>query len=257
MRRFFVSPTSLNQSVIPLEGDTLHHLSKVLRLTTGEEILLLDGRGNLCQCRIENLGRRSGEARVVRRWQESEAVLPIQLLQSLPKGDKMELILQKGTELGVTEFVPVLAGRSTPRLVADREESRQQRWERIIQEAARQCRRPVLPRLAPATTLAEALSACTAELRLLPWEEESRPLAAVLPARRPASAAVLIGPEGGFSAAEATLASTAGFLPISLGRRILRSETAGFAVATILQHHYGDLGSKLEPPPALPQGEVL
>lgn len=257
MRRFFVSPTSLQQSVIPLEGDTFHHLSKVLRLTAGEEILLLDGQGNLCQCRIENLGRRSGEARVVQRWQESEAVLPIQLLQSLPKGDKMELILQKGTELGVTEFVPVLAGRSTPRLVADREESRQQRWERIIQEAARQCRRPVLPRLASATTLAEALSACTAELRLLPWEEESRPLAAVLPARRPASAAVLIGPEGGFSAAEAALASAAGFLPISLGRRILRSETAGFAVATILQHHYGDLGSKLEPPPALAQGEVL
>ena len=257
MRRFFVSPASLQQTTIPLEGDTLHHLSKVLRLSPGEEILLLDGLGNLCLCRIESLGRRSGEARVLRRWQESEAVLPIQLLQSLPKGDKMELILQKGTELGVTEFVPVLAGRSTARLVADREESRQQRWQRIIQEAARQCRRPVLPRLTPAIPLAEALSACSAELRLLPWEEESRPLAAVLPSRAPASAAVLIGPEGGFSAAEAALAAEAGFLPVSLGHRILRSETAGFAVATILQHHYGDLGSNQGPPPVLPQGEVL
>lgn len=257
MRRFFVSPTSLRQSTIPLEGDTLHHLSKVLRLTPGEEILLLDGRGNLCQCRIESLGRKSGEARVLRRWQESEGVLPIQLLQSLPKGDKMELILQKGTELGVTEFVPVLAGRSTPRLVADREESRQQRWERIIQEAARQCRRPVLPRLAQTIALADALGACSAELRLLPWEEESRPLAEVLPRLPPASTAVLIGPEGGFSTAEASLASAAGFLPISLGPRILRSETAGFAVATILQHHYGDLGSGHGPPPDLPQGEGL
>ncbi len=257
MHRFFVSPNSLHDSRVSLEGDTLHHLSKVLRLTVGEEIILLDGCGNLCQCRIESLGRKSGEALVLRRWQESEAVLPIQLLQSLPKGDKMELILQKGTELGVTEFVPVLAGRSTPRLVADREESRQQRWERIIQEAARQCRRPVLPRLATATPLAEALKTCTAELRLLPWEEESRPLASVLPSRPPASAAVLIGPEGGFSAVEAAQASAAGFLPVSLGRRILRSETAGFVVATILQHHYGDLGSAVGLPPALPQGEVL
>lgn len=257
MRRFFVSPNSLHDSRVSLEGDTLHHLSKVLRLTVGEEIILLDGCGNLAQCRIESLGRKSGEALVLRRWQESEAVLPIQLLQSLPKGDKMELILQKGTELGVTEFVPVLAGRSTPRLVADREESRQQRWERIIQEAARQCRRPVLPRLATATPLAEALKTCTAELRLLPWEEESRPLASVLPSRPPASAAVLIGPEGGFSAAEAAQASAAGFLPVSLGRRILRSETAGFVVASILQHHYGDLGSAVGLPPALPQGEVL
>ena len=250
MRRFFVPPHSLQQHRISLEGDTLHHLSKVLRLTTGEEIILLDGCGNLCQCRIESLGRKSGEALVLRRWQESERVLPVQLLQSLPKGDKMELILQKGTELGVTGFVPVLAGRSTPRLVADREQSRQQRWERIIQEAARQCRRPILPRLAPAITLTEALSACTAELRLLPWEEESRPLASVLPQRPPASAAVLIGPEGGFSAVEAAQASAAGFVPVSLGPRILRSETAGFVVTTILQHHYGDLGTTAEPTPA-------
>ena len=250
MRRFFVSPPSLQQDRVSLEGDTLHHLSKVLRLTIGEEIILLDGCGNLCQCRIESLGRKSGEALVLRRWQESERVLPVQLLQSLPKGDKMELILQKGTELGVTEFVPVLAGRSTPRLVADREESRRQRWERIIQEAARQCQRPMLPRLAPAITLTEALAACTAELRLLPWEEESRPLASVLPQRPPASAAVLIGPEGGFSAAEAAQASAAGFVPVSLGPRILRSETAGFVVTTILQHHYGDLGTTAEPTPA-------
>ena len=250
MRRFFVSPPSLQQDRVSLEGDTLHHLSKVLRLTIGEEIILLDGCGNLCQCRLESLGRKSGEALVLRRWQESERVLPVQLLQSLPKGDKMELILQKGTELGVTEFVPVLAGRSTPRLVADREESRRQRWERIIQEAARQCQRPMLPRLAPAITLTEALAACTAELRLLPWEEESRPLASVLPQRPPASAAVLIGPEGGFSAVEAAQASAAGFVPVSLGPRILRSETAGFVVTTILQHHYGDLGTTAEPTPA-------
>jgi len=257
MRRFFVSPSSLQDDRVNLEGDTLHHLSTVLRLTTGDEIILLDGDGNLCQCRIDSLGRKSGEALVLRRWQEFEAILPIQLLQSLPKGDKMELILQKGTELGVSEFVPVLAGRSTPRLVADREESRQQRWERIIQEAARQCRRPILPRLTTTRSLTEALGACTAELRLLPWEEESRPLASVLPSRPPSSAAILIGPEGGFSAAEAAEASAAGFLPVSLGRRILRSETAGFVVTTILQHHYGDLGSASGPPPALPQGEVL
>lgn len=254
MRRFFVPPQSLADDPVLLDGDTLHHMTSVLRLPVGEEVLLLDGTGNLSHCRLIRLDRKAGAARVLRRWRETETAFPIQLLQSLPKGDKMELILQKGTELGITRFVPVLAGRSTPKPPEQREDSRLQRWQRIIREAARQCRRPRLPSLSATVPLAEALAACDAELRLLLWEQECRPLAETLPGRRPASAAVLVGPEGGFSAEEARTAAAAGFIPVGLGPRILRSETAGFAVAAILQHHYGDLGSV--PTPDLPQGEV-
>ncbi len=243
MRRFFVPPETLSDTEVPLSGEVLHHLATVLRLKIGDQVLLLDGLGTLCRCRIEALGKRSGAARVLKRWQEQERALPIQLLQALPKGDKMDLVLQKGTELGVTAFTPLLAERTVPNLAGKREDKRQQRWDRIIREAARQSRRPCLPRLDSPQPLAAALAACNARLRLMLWEEESRPLAGVLPPDRPADIAVLIGPEGGFSPVEAQQARTAGFLPVSLGPRILRSETAGLPVASILQYLYGDLGS--------------
>lgn len=242
MRRFFVPAEDLKGEVVPLSGETSHHLGSVLRLSPGEEVLLLDGRGTLCRSRIESLDRRSGTARVLQRWHEDESAFPVRLFQALPKGEKMDLVLQKGTELGVAAFTPVLAGRSVSRPAAAREQKRQERWERIVREAARQCRRPRLPRLTPPLPLAEALNSCAEELRLMLWEEESRPLVDVLPADAPRSAAVLVGPEGGFAPREAEAARQAGFLPISIGPRILRTETAGFAVASILQYLYGDLG---------------
>jgi len=147
MRRFFVPPASLVDEEISLSTEVLHHLG-VLRLSAGEEIVLLDGLGNLCRCRIESLDRRSGSARVLHRWREQESALPVCLMQAIPKGDKMDLVLQKGTELGVSAFVPVLAGRSISRPGAG-EEKRLVRWERIVREAARQSRRPCLPHLTP------------------------------------------------------------------------------------------------------------
>jgi 16S rRNA (uracil1498-N3)-methyltransferase len=241
MRRFFVPSQNLLVDPVPLPEEVVHHLGAVLRLSVGEEILLLDGAGRLCLCRLESLGRRAGTARVLECRQESESVLPIRLLQGLPKGDKMDLVLQKGTELGLSTFTPVLAERSVPS--ADRGEKRRQRWERIIREAAQQSRRVSLPRLDNLVPLADALQTCGEDLRLLLWEEESRPLAASIPAAAPRSAVVLVGPEGGFSAAEVALARRAGFMPVSLGPRILRSETAGLAITAILQYLYGDLGS--------------
>jgi len=243
MRRFFVPPENLQLDPVPLTEEIVHHLGAVLRLQTGDEIMLLDGQGRLCRCRLESLGRRAGTARVLECRQETEGALPVRLLQGLPKGDKMDLVLQKGTELGFSAFTPVLAERSIPALSADRGEKRRQRWERIIREAAQQSRRAHLPRLDAVLPLAAALQECGEDLRLLLWEEESRPLAEVLPAAAPRDIAVLVGPEGGFSAAEVAVARRAGFVPVSLGPRILRSETAGLAMAAVLQYLYGDLGS--------------
>ncbi len=150
MLRFFVPAEILAGEEIPLPEEVRHHLGTVLRRPVGEEILLLDGKGTIGRCRIEHLDRRSGTARLLHRWREEETVFPLTLLQALPKGDKMDLVLQKGTELGITAFIPVATERSIPALTGDRENTRHLRWQRIVREAARQCRRPVLPRLSSA-----------------------------------------------------------------------------------------------------------
>lgn len=236
MHRFFLPPAALLGNQLSITGDALHHLT-VVRLRAGDEVELLDGSGLVCRCRLLAFTHQEARAEVLERRQETETVFPVRLLQGLPKGEKLELILQKGVELGVVAFTPVLTARS----VANKEKG--ERWERIIEEAARQSRRPLLPRLDRLTSLEQALTGTSEELRLMLWEEGSRPLAAELPAAPPRDCALLVGPEGGFTAAEAELATRHGFRPVSLGRRILRTETAGFAVAAILQHRYGDLGS--------------
>jgi len=243
MRRFFLPPDCLRADLVPLPEEIAHHLATVLRLSEGEEILLLDGLGAVCRCRIESLSRRDGAARVLERRQQTERALPVRLLQGLPKGDKMDLVLQKGTELGLTAFSPVFAARSVPTPSAERGEKRRRRWERIVREAAQQSRRVCLPRLGDVLPLGEALRHSSEELRLMLWEEESLPLAEVLPAAAPRDVAVLVGPEGGFCPEEVAAARACGFVPVGLGPRILRSETAGLAIAAVLQYLYGDLGS--------------
>lgn len=243
MQRFFV-PTELiagDEGLLP--EDVGHHLGRVLRLPPGEELLLLDGEGAACRARLLAFGPRGAQVRVLERWREAERGLPIHLIQSLPKADKLELVLQKGTELGITVFSPVLSERGVSHPVDSRQAKRHQRWTKIVREAARQCRRPVIPQLDEIRPLSLALESCAEPLRLMLWEEESRPLAEVLPPSPPSAVALLVGPEGGFSPREAELARNFGFLPVRLGPRILRSETAGFAVASILQYIYGDLGA--------------
>lgn len=242
MHRFFVPATDLAETEVSLTGEVLHHLAVVLRLTVGEEILLLDGLGTICKCRIAALQKKSGRATILERWQEADTAFPVHLLQALPKSDKMDLILQKGTELGIRQFSPLFSRRSVPKLAPARAEQRCQRWQRIVCEAARQSRRPRLPAVIAPRPLSEALAECGEELRLMLWEEGSRPLTEALPDTPPESLALLVGPEGGFTAEEAQLAVQAGFQPVHLGPRIMRSETAGFAVTAVLQYRYGDLG---------------
>jgi len=238
MRRFFVDRHEIAGDRVSFPAEVLQHLH-VLRLRTGQQIELLDGSGGIILVEIDMLERRKGEGVVVSRRQELESAFPVHLLQALPKGDKIELVLQKGVELGVGRFTPVISGRSIPR--SRKSDSRHQRWQRVVQEAARQSRRSVLPRLDAVDGLNTALQQVDASLRLMLWEDGAEPLSRVLPEEKPQSAAVLIGPEGGFGADEVELAKGSGFLPVSLGPRILRTETAGLAVVTLLQYLYGDL----------------
>jgi 16S rRNA (uracil1498-N3)-methyltransferase len=175
-----------------------------------------------------------------------EPPLELILCQSIPKGDKMELIIQKGTELGASRFIPLMTERTIVRLETGRAENRQQRWQKVAVEAARQCRRSVVPRVEGVSSLAQVLNSIPAgSLGLIPWEDEFTCAMKDVLRKEPAvpgAVWVFIGPEGGFSEEEIAKARQAGVIPVSLGPRILRTETAGLAVLTMLLYEWGDLG---------------
>ncbi len=246
VRRFFVPPEAIGDGCAVITGDLYRHMAKVLRLKTGTGVILADGAGNEFRGTIRDIGRE--ELTVELEERSGPAAAPagpaITVYQGLPKGDKLELIVQKTTELGVAEVIPFAAARSISRIRHGEEADKVARWQRIAREAARQSGRPSPPRVSLAGSLKEAVAEARQELKLLLWEEEKdnglRDTLARVPA--PASIAVLIGPEGGLTAEEAALARENGFIPVSLGRRILRTETAGLAAVAILQFYWGDLG---------------
>ena len=246
MRRFFIDKLSIIDGIAVIEGELFRHLVRVLRLKVGARVALADGE---CGEYTGVLSSLEGERALVRIERTLTTVASgktpaITLIQGVPKGERMEMILQKGTELGAAGFVPFLSSRTIPRLSGDKAVERVRRWERIVREAARQSRRPDIPEVYAIVTLAEALAAARQEIRLILWEGESEQgLKEILDAApTPASVALLVGPEGGLSREEAEKAMAAGFVPVTLGPRILRTETAGLAVLSILQYVWGDVG---------------
>lgn len=246
MRRFFVPPGSLNRETLTVSGELHHHMIRVLRLKAGTTLLLADGDGHEAHGVIAQVGKESltialeGKALPV----ATETGPAITLYQGLPKGDKLELVLQKGTELGAAAIVPFQSGRSVSRIGLDQRSGKVERWQRIADEAARQSQRASLPRISFAGSLDEVLQSATQSLKLLLWEGERKTgLRAVLAEQlTPESVAVIVGPEGGLSEEEARQARENGFIPVTLGHRILRTETAGLAILAILQFHWGDMG---------------
>ncbi len=246
MRRFFIQKSTVADGVVNVSGELFRHLIKVLRLKVGDRMILADGEGGEYEGVLASV---EGERAVVRITAVASipvgaATPEIVLLQGIPKGERMELILQKGAELGVNRFVPLLSSRAIPRLTGDKAVERVRRWERIVSEASRQSRRSDIPAVGAIVPLTEALASAHQEVKLLLWEGESlRGLREVLEGvTPPLSVALLVGPEGGFSREEAEQAMAAGFVPVTLGRRILRTETAGLAVLAILQYVWGDVG---------------
>ncbi len=246
MRRFFVDPLLLGQSSGVITGELCNHIATVLRLKIGDAIMLADGKGKEAAARITALekGGVSIEIEPAGAALSEDNVVNITLFQGLPKGEKLDLILQKCTELGVARIVPFVAERSVARLAGERLDKRVQRWERIAMEAARQSGRSRIPVIGFAGDLHTVLKSDSSALKLLLWEGEAEQgLRTVLErSGKPASIAVIIGPEGGLTKAEAVAATAAGFTPVTLGRRILRTETAGLAVTAVLQYLWGDLG---------------
>jgi len=245
MRRFFVAPEFLRQGNV-ISGELFRHISTVLRLKSGEQICLADGAGHEAEAKIVAIDKDGIQVEIGPLHNSSStADFPrITVCQGLPKGERTDLILQKCTELGVARIEFFQAARSITRLEDERRAKRLARWERIVQEAARQSGRQDIPTVGFSESLGEALRRNGSSLGLLLWEgEEDQRLKEVLEGReKPKNISLVIGPEGGLTPEEASEAVDRGYIPVSLGKRILRTETAGLAVVSILQYVWGDVG---------------
>ena len=246
MRRFILPRGAIVNGMATVTGDLFRHMVKVLRLKAGTAVFLGDGEGGEYSGVITAVGAKSLEIRVAERAvaQADEVGPRITLYQGMPKGDKLEFIVQKCTELGVAEIVPFGAARSIAKVAGRRGGERVERWRRIALEAARQSKRRTVPLVLLADNLTEVLQTAHQAVKLFLWEEEQgnrlKETLARLPV--PESIAVLVGPEGGLSAAEAEAVTASGFIPLSLGTRIMRTETAGIVMLSILQFYWGDIG---------------
>jgi len=241
MRRFFVPHVTFTHESEDLPRDVAHHISTVLRLRCEERIVLCDGAGGCVECRIEEISAKKCRVTRLRQWSEQETALPVTLIQGLPHSDRLDIILQKTTELGVQRILPTHCQRSQYPISAAKASRKLERWQKIVAEAARQSERAWLPKVATVSSFAETVRECDAELKLVLWEQAAQPLEAVLPQQPPKDVAVIVGPEGGLTEQEVELALQQGFVAVGLGPRILRTETAGMTLMAILQFQYGDL----------------
>ncbi len=238
--RFFISRDQITSDRAVVSGEDVRHIVTVLRMKTGDELLLCDGEGTEYLARISGVNKREVEAEVVSRSKHEAGSPRITLGQGLPKSDKMDFIVQKATELGVSAVAPLATERTIVKIKD--EAKRTTRWQKIAREAAMQSGRADIPAIRPIQSFRDFLithDPGPLTLSLLPWEEGTTPIKDVLRASRDVkNVVVLIGPEGGFSQDEAALAQSKGFHLVSLGRNILRTETAALAVLSMIGYEY-------------------
>ena len=243
MHRFFVAPELVQQpgATITLPRELAHQFRDVLHLQAGEQVMLLDNSGDEIPATVANATKSAVDVQLLeRRVGKSESSVRIILCQGLLKSARFEWILEKGTELGVSVFAPILCRRSTSGL-EDAGTSKMQRWRRIITEAAEQSGRARLPELLPTRTLKDALADIPpGALALMPWEEEHRlTLRDALKLSTSSTLIIFIGPEGGLTIEEVKLAQRHGAKIVSLGSRILRAETAALAAVASVMYELG------------------
>jgi 16S rRNA (uracil1498-N3)-methyltransferase len=246
MRRFFVRPDDVGTQELRLRGDEADHLVRVLRLGPGAQIVVFDGCGHEYTTVVERLGTEGVVCRILfDASPQSPSTVSITLGQGLPKAEKFGWVIQKTTELGVSAIVPLITDRVIPHIAEPHMARKVGRWEKLAREACKQSGRATVPHLWPPTLLEVFLASCqSAELKLVLWEgEETRLLGSILAASAPvASAAVVVGPEGGLTPQEVARGEAYGFLAAGLGKRILRTETAAVVAVALLQYRFGDLG---------------
>lgn len=245
MQRYFVSQNAITGDTVTISGDDVKHIVRVMRMAAGDEVIVCDGSGQAFRVELTDLGD-TVQGRIVENVaKDPEPAVKITLAQGLPKGDKMELIVQKGTEVGIADFLPLDMARCIVQYDAKKEAKRRERWQKIAKEAAEQAHRNLIPDVREGVTFKQWLKTVAAyDLVVVPYErEEARGLQEVL-TNHPEikSVCILIGPEGGIAEDEIEQALAAGALPVTLGPRILRTETAGLVAATCVFYHYGEIG---------------
>ena len=241
MYQFFVEPGQIKGQNVVITGNDVNHIKNVLRMKPGEEISVSNGQdGREYRCTLLSLEEERVLCRILS-VKEGSTELPVRvhLFQCLPKGDKMELIIQKAVELGAYEIIPVASRRCVVKLEEKKARAKVERWQAIAEAAAKQSRRSIIPKVLQILSFEKALQkASEADIRLIPYElaqeegnADMRHTRELLEEIRPGQdVAVFIGPEGGFEKEEIRKAMGAGVEPITLGKRILRTETAGLAV---------------------------
>ena len=249
MARFFVPRSLDNQHEITITGSEAHHMRHVLRLRAGDRVTIFDGTGNECDGEIIGQNRQTVTVRVLTfRRPLHEPSLRLTMGQSLVKGDKMDFIIQKATEMGVSSVIPFVSLRSVSRLEEPKKDKRLTRWRRIAVESSKQCGRMIPMDVERVMSFHEVLGwSGDHPVRIILWEGAKNRLKSLLrgmdrPHIRSQGLIFLVGPEGGFSEAEVEQAEKSHFRPASLGPRILRVEAAGLSFISILQYEWGDMG---------------
>lgn len=240
MPRFYCPQPLAAGAIVELDESIARHL-QVLRMNPGDALTLFNGQGGQYRARVAALGKKSASAELLA-FEAVEAELPyrLTLAQGLPEGSKMDWIIEKAVELGVAAIAPLAAQRSVVRLSGERAEKRQAHWQGVIEAASEQCGRNRLAALAPVADFPRWLAQPAAGTRILLSPRATCSLSGWARAHGAQDVTVMIGPEGGFSPQEEDAALAAGALALSMGQRVLRTETAGLAALATLAAHWGE-----------------
>lgn len=242
MQHFFVTPNQVGDKEIWITGADVNHICNVLRMKIGEELKISDGNNQNYLCAVEEMTKESVRVKILETFcTDTESSCRIVLFQGLPKSDKMDWIVQKSVELGVSEIVPMATARAVVKLDEKKAKKKTERWQAVSESAAKQAGRGKIPEVKQVMGFSEALTyAGTLDHALIPYElaegmEETRRQFSSL--RAGGSIGILIGPEGGFEVEEVEKAmEMARAVPVTLGKRILRTETAGLFVLSVLSY---------------------
>lgn len=247
MHRFFVNKDNIKDSTIIIDGDDVNHITKVLRLKKEEEIIVCDGNKNEYICEINQIDKKEILCKIKEsKLNENEPEVEITLFQGLPKAQKMDLIIQKCVEIGVVRIQPVITKRTVVKVEHKDLKGKLERWNRISEEAAKQSKRGIIPKVLEPINFEDAVLLMEdMDISILPYENQhGHGIKNVLNGETAVikKVGIFIGPEGGFDEQEVKICLSKGIIPVTLGKRILRTETAGFAAAIMILYEIGDMG---------------
>lgn len=238
MSRFYVPPECVSGGKIVIRGDELHHARDVMRLAADDEITVFDGTGKEYHGIIREVDKGQMIIAIEKTLERKAGGCRLTLIQALPKSDKMDLIVEKATELGVERIIPTVTERTVVRPDIKKESLKVERWRKIALIAAKQCGRSTIPEVSGITGFEGSLKALNdPEIKIMPClYDDTKALKEVLRGRKFGSAAVFIGPEGDFTKREVEEAKAIGAIPVSLGNEVLRSETAAICALSVLNY---------------------